>query len=344
MSDSKEPGVEIVSVENALQAQAPVQIDKVTRLEVRFEAPGVESKRLYANGRMQVRVWVFVEAQDADGNPVSLPYFPDLFSARLIEYHTGEPLKVDVYTGSPLQGWSSSPIENKYSHEVPGWGLSSLVSDRLSAFRQAPLVFWVSSSVVGQTQIAVEVTLQGKVYRSNNTTNPDGRKINKSVVLHAERKATYAIDQFRWDLERPNIKSVDEQFFLYHLGLYLGSTQVELFSWESAKYNPDSKYPINFCRMNLEGAARAIRFFTGVFPSAVQKSVRVNMPGWQYDIDVHKRSGELSLVKGLSPRRADDFQARKETFPFIVIDEFGNDHALSIQIDERNLKFSLHRG
>lgn len=96
--------------------------------------------------------------------------------------------------------------------------------------------------------------------------------------------------------------------------------------------------------MNLEGAARAIRFFTGVFPSAVQKSVRVNMPGWQYDIDVHKRSGDLSLVKGLSPRRADDFQARKETFPFIVIDEFGNDHALSIQIDERNLKFSLHRG
>jgi hypothetical protein len=43
MSDSKELGVEVGSVENALQAQASVQIDKVTRLEVRFEAPGVES-------------------------------------------------------------------------------------------------------------------------------------------------------------------------------------------------------------------------------------------------------------------------------------------------------------
>ena len=41
MSDSKELGVEVGSVANALQAQASVQIDKVTRLEVRFEAPGV---------------------------------------------------------------------------------------------------------------------------------------------------------------------------------------------------------------------------------------------------------------------------------------------------------------
>lgn len=344
MSDSKELGVEVGSVENALQAQASVQIDKVTRLEVRFEAPGVESKRLYANGRMQVKVWVFVEAQDADGNAVSLPYFPDLVSARLIEYHTGKPLQQDVYTGRPLQGWNSSHVENKYSHEVPGWGLSSLVSDRLSAFRQAPLVFWVSSSVVGQTQVAVEVTVQGKVYRTNNTTNPGGTKINNSVVLHAEKKATYAVEQFRWESEPLKVGDAFNTFSLYHLGLYLGSRQVELFSWESTRYNPDNRYPIEFCRVRPNSLAWAIKYFTGVLPSATQKSVRVNLPGGQYDIEVHKRSGELSLVNGFSSRLGGNFQTRNEVFPFTVIDEYGNDHALSIEIDERNLKFNLRRG
>lgn len=345
MSDFNGLNDKAVSGVSDSQVKAVGRIDKVTNIEVRFEVPGVESKRIYANGRMQVRVWVVVAAKDVDGNPVTFPYFPDLVSTRLIHYHSGKPLESNAYIGKPLVGWNYTAIENKYSHEMPGWLQPASVNERQSALQNEPLVFWVSSSEVSQVQIAVEMTLQGKVYRSNNTTNPDGTKINKSIIIQAEKKVTYGIEQFRWDLEtvekqKPNMDAL----FLYHLGLYPGSRQVKLISWESAKNNELNRYPIDFYRVIPRFSGTPIKYFVGVFPSSAQKSVRINMPEGQYDIDVHHRFGELSVVKGLSSRLAGSFVDRKGVFPFTVIDEYGNDHNLSIKVDEIGLKFILQRG
>ncbi|MGH8387081.1 MAG: hypothetical protein ACRESJ_16555 [Pseudomonas sp.] len=332
------------SDESEPQPKAGGRIHKVTKLDIRFEVPGVDSKRIYANGRMQARVWVLVEAQDEDGNPVKLPYFPDLMSARLIQYHNGKPLETNVYLGKPLAGWNSSTTENRYSHAMPGGLPFGPVSEPLSAAQNEPLVFWVSASEVAQAQIAVEVTLQGKVYRSNNTTNPDGRKINKSIIIQAEKKVTYGVEQFRWSLEETKVGSATDTLFLYHLGLYPGATQIKLLSWESAKYNELNRYPIDFYRAVPRSAAWAIKYLAGVFPSSAHNSIRVNMPGGQYDIKVHHRSGELSLVKGVANRSAGFIGERRDLFPFTVIDEYGNDHNLSISVDEHNLKFALQRG
>jgi len=345
MSDFNGLNDKAVSGVSESQIKAVGRIHKVTNLEVRFEVPGIESKKIYANGRMQVRVWVVVAAEDEDGNPITLPYFPELVSTRLIHYHNGKPLESNVYIDKPLVGWNYTTIENKYSHEMPGWLQPASVNERQSAIQNEPLVFWVSSSEVSQVRIAVEMTLQGKVYRSNNTTNPDGKKINKSIIIQAEKKVTYGIEQFRWDLETlEQQKPYRDHLFLYHLGLYPGSRQVQLLSWESAKYNELDIYPIDFYQVMPRSAAWAIKYLVGVFPSSDRNSVRINMPGGQYDINVHHRFGELSVVKGASGMLAGSFVDRKGVFPFTVIDEYGNDHNLSIKVDEFNLKFILQRG
>ena len=168
---------------------------RVTRLEVRFEVPGVESKRIFANGRMQVRVWVIVVAVDEDGTPVPLRYFPELISTRLIRYQDGRPLAQEAYTGQPLPGWNASFMENRYAHEMPGATHSAGGSGGTAG---VPVEFWVSSSDVGQLQIAAQVTVQGKVYRSNNTVNPDGAKLNYSAVISADRSPGYSPDLFSW--------------------------------------------------------------------------------------------------------------------------------------------------
>jgi hypothetical protein len=293
---------------------------------------------------MQVRVWVFVEAVDDDGNPVPLSYFPDLITTKLIHYHNGAPLERNVYVGKPLPRWNASGTENRYVHEMPG-GFQSFAAntDRSIASTEA-LVFWVSSSEVGQAQIAAEVTLQGKVYRSNNTVNPDGKKINKSIIVVAEKKATFSPDQFRWEAESVAGGRDGDSLYRYNLGLYPGSRQFKLVHWESSRYNSNGfQYPINFCNTGEVKGVTGLKSIVGEFPAATSRRVQVNVPNNQYIVDVHRRSGELSVVQGNSAKYADNSGIRTEPFPFTVIDEYGNDHHLSIVIDVKN-GFILQRG
>lgn len=157
----------------AVASNKPV-VFGLSKLEVRFEAPGVESKRVYANGRMQVRVWVFMEAVDENGDPVKLDAL-DLVTAKLIHFHNSQPLERESNQHLPLTGWNASYEENQFTHEMPG----GVQSGSAGSSSGTPIEFWVSSSIEGQAQIAAEVSVQGKVFRSNNAVNPDGRKINK---------------------------------------------------------------------------------------------------------------------------------------------------------------------
>jgi hypothetical protein len=315
------------------------RIDKVSRLEVRFESPGTESKRIYANGRMQVRVWVFIEAVDADGENVPLAHYPDLITAKLIRYHDGAPLERELYTGKPLANWNSSGFENKYIHEMPE-GVQS--SGSTGGATGEPIEFWVSSSVEGQAQIAAEVTLQGKVYRSNNTVNPDARKINKSIVIHAVRNFSFSPDQFTWQSQRIEGSFNGDQLYRYHLGLYPGAKQIKLLDWESNQYGANDKYPVTFCDTGLILGRDAPRSFKGVIAPVRFKEVDIYVSRLH---QVDQRSGELTAVKGVPPKYTySGDEVRVLPFYFTVIDEYGNTHDLSLAVDIPNDEFLLQRG
>ncbi|MHC8289276.1 hypothetical protein ACYZUD_21195 [Pseudomonas sp. XS1P51] len=315
-------------------------ISRVSRLEVRFEASGIESKRVYANGRMQVRVWIFVEAVDEDGDTVQLDFYPDLISARLIHYHNSEPLGHALYEGNPVAGWNASHFENRYAHEMPG-GIPS--GGTGGGSNGTPVERWVSSSVEGQAQIAAEVTVQGKVYRSNNTINPDGRKINKSVVIQAEKSTDYSREQFTWESHEIRGSFNSDLLFRYDLGLYPGGRQVKLLDWKSDQYGSSGTFPVTFCDTGLILGRDAPRSFMGVIVPSRATEVDVYVSGW-HRLEVNQRSGELTVIKGTPPKYVRSEDVRVSPYFFTAIDEFGNTHDLSLEIDISNDEFILRRG
>ncbi|MBV6826057.1 hypothetical protein [Pseudomonas sp. PD9R] len=329
---------EVQSVLYAEDRSAPV-IARLSRLEVRFEVPGIDAKRVYANGRMQVRVWVFVEAVDENGENVPLSYFPDLITTRLIRYHDAVPLEQEAYQGKPLAGWNSDRFENKYRHEIPGSVHSSGPSGGVTG---EPLQFWVTSSVEGQMQIAAEVTLQGKVYRSNHTTNPDGNKINKSVIVHAERNPVYSIEQFNWQKEELEGNFDGDRLFRYHLGFYPGGMQVALLDWTSTQYGADG-YPVKFCDTGLILGSTGPRSFVGVLAPVSYKMMDVYVSRHR-PIAVNQRSGELTVVKGIPSVYVHTGDVRVAPFLFAVCDEYGTEHRLSLIVDIPDTNFVLQRG
>lgn len=310
---------------------------RLSRLDVRFEVPGIESKRIYANGRMQTRVWVFVEAVDDSGMPVPIPYYPDLITTKLIRYHDGEPLTQDAYTGQPMPGWSVSREENRYVHEMPG----VVQSPGGGGSTGTPIEFWVSSSEEGQLQIAAEVTVQGKVYRSNNTINPNGTKFNKSVVVIAERSPAFSHDQFTWKAQRIEGQFNGAALFRYDLGLYAGGRQVKLLDWDTQQYGGSGRYPIQFCYTGLIFSHPVPRSFTGVIAPVQAKEIRII----GFNLPVNKRHGELAAFKGVPPvYKYSGEEERLDSFMFTVIDEFGNTHHLSLIIDIQSSEFLLRNG
>lgn len=314
-------------------------VSGLSRLEVRFEAPGLESKRVYANGRMQVRVWVFVEAVDENGDAVELDLSPLQFGAKLIHFHNGQPLEGEPYTNLPLTGWNASRYENGYTHEMPAGSQSGSAGSSSGT----PVEFWVSSSIYGQAQIAAEVTVQGKVYRSNNTLNPDGRKISRSIVIHAEKSPDYGVDQFTWQSHELQGSFEGDLLFRYNLGLYPGGRQVKLLEWESRQYEVGGAYPVYFCDTGLIVGQRPPRSFMGVMAPSQAKELDVYVSRWR-KVEVNQRSGELTVIKGIPPKYVSAKNVRVDPFKFTAIDEFGNIHKLSIEIDIPNDEFILRRG
>lgn len=222
---------------------------RISRLEVRFEVPGIEFKRIYANGRMQTRVWVMVEAVDEEtGDSVPLSYYPDLISARLIQYHDGQPLRSGGYNGQPMPGWTASYEKNRYTQQMPG---ATHIPHSRGGSTGIVREFWVSSSEVDKLQIAAEITVQGNVYKSNNTVNPDGSRINKSVVVVAERTPAYSLDHFTWVPHQIEGAFNGAMVFRYCLGLYLAGQQIKLLEWDTKQYEGSGKYPIKFCYTGL---------------------------------------------------------------------------------------------
>lgn len=312
---------------------------RITKLEVRFEAPGIEAKRIFANGRMQVRVWVFVQAVDNEtGQPVELPYYPSLITTRLIRYHDSSPLRSDVYANQPMPGWTSCQAPNEFVHEMPG---SLLTPSHGGASSGSMVEFWVSAADEGQLQIAAEITCAGKIYRSNNTPQADGSKINSSVIVVAERSPAYSHEEFTWRSEEVRGAFGGFAMLRYHLGLYPGRRQIKLLSWNTDQYEGSGKFPMRFCYTGLILSHPAPRSFTGVMAPVGSKSIDV----LGFQLPVSQGEGEVVAFMAIPPEyKFTGVDVRLDDYFFTVLDEFGNTHKLSLVIDIQRTEFLLRRG
>ncbi|MGF6088485.1 hypothetical protein [Pseudomonas sp. 18173] len=304
------------------QLSAVNKIERLTWLEVRFEAPGMSSKEIYANGRMQVKVLVVVQAIDINGDVVPLDYFPDLLNARLIEYDEGKPLRSDVYHGIPLSGWAVSIGENPYQHELA----TGSMPYRLA--RSAPkqkIEFWVSSSVIGTMQIAAEIMVQGKVYRSNNVVGANGSIFDSSVTVRAVPSPRYTAELFsQHDEKVVEHGALARRYF----GLILGGRRVRLIKWMPRGSAIVVNYPLDIFR---ENQTENQWLFADMVPTH-HRTVTLGAGWGNITIAVNERDGELMMLYGDSWGHLPPEQLKRGVFFFDVVDEYGCVHPLSLQM------------
>ncbi|HEF4760295.1 TPA: hypothetical protein SAN82_002734 [Pseudomonas putida] len=293
----------------------------IDTIEVKFDASSnVQSKSLYGNSVMQVRVLVLVTGKDEDDNPAPLPNSV-LGSVMPIYYNGGQPL-----TGN----WFSTWEENEYLHELPS--TFSQRGTELSASeakaRSIPHVveFWISSKVVGSAQIAAQVTINGKTVKSNNT----GSDLHdSSVTLNAILPPVYPIEYFKQQrLKVENTPGLSDIFKIYlSLSLPSGGVNLRKFSWAG--------YPMTEVLRDVY-APNYWTFFLGlVHPDVTSCPVPLMNGGGVFNVRVNDRVGELNLVEslnyktGVGPKKLDIFY-------FSAIDDYGTSHKLRIRPTFRN--------
>jgi hypothetical protein len=185
LSSNQLPGTSSVNVEVTNNPAVAIG-----QFDVKFDADSaIRNKSLYGNGQMQVRVLVLISGKDKDENVVPLP--ASVLNSVCPIYYNG---------GQPLSGnWFVWGVENDYLHELPSTTRSyhsALPETKTgSPSQQLPhvLEFWISSEIVGTTQIGAKVVLNGETIRTNNTGE---HKFDSSVTLNALLPLVYPIDYF----------------------------------------------------------------------------------------------------------------------------------------------------
>lgn len=316
-------------------------ISGLSRFSLSFDAASsVQSKSLYANGNMQIRVLVTLVGKDQRGKPIPLPA-AIYNNVRLINYRTGKVLdgkwKVREQTNDL---WRK--ISGEGANELPEEGVDPNITVR---------EFWVSSTLADTVHVGAVVLLNDRLIRTNNTTVGD--KHDSSLTLVAEAPVTYAIDEFKF--ERILTKGQrDQDLFHCYLGLYPGGRQLKLVDWSAA----DDGHHYRHSRTVFEG-------FGGVVDSDWRWYVNCKFAGVNddhvyftlappqdsrgqeaYNLRVNDRDGELSVIYGVSSSFTSDNYARKDVFDFIVYDTFGTAHKLRFRPDfeVRLANFVLERG
>jgi hypothetical protein len=297
----------------------------ISTFEVKFDASStIQTKNLYANGRMQVRVLVLISGKDKDENIVPLPDSV-LNTVFPIYYNGGQSLNGD---------WSVWGVENDYLHELP----PSVMSTQLETLSEVQgknvalehthvLEFWISSSVVRSVQVGAKVVLNGNTIRTNNTGE---KKHDSSVTLNALLPPVYLVDYFRLNFFEITGAPPGTSIFKIYLGLNTPGRSVRLRRWRERNNSvgyPGSEVFRDVTRSSILGTT----FQYVIAHNEVKKYPASLMMGREtFDVTVNDRSGELSILsicnygRMVGPKKLDSFF-------FTVVDEYGNDHKLSMR-------------
>lgn len=341
---------ESMDATNNHQITAPV-LAGLASFKVKFDASdNAQSRALFANGRMQVKVQVLVSGVNADGEAMHVP--ADVMeSIELIHYATGKTLR---------DGWAASNVQGRFTVEARSAMSVGEIADDMEDDSVHPQVrtFWVSSSSAGPTQIGARLFLDGERILSNGTTLSSVH--DSSVTIEAETPATYSVDGvFRLYQTRIGNESPGNRIWKYHLGLYPGGKQIRLVDWIVEGVKEGENY--NFAGGNRLNEIKT-NYMDCIFVRPEKSSITVTLPvngdpfvytftrdaqTWShkhYKV-ITQSDGELTIVQALS-EYSENTTARKYggVLFFIAIDEYGTEHKLSIRADFYERDLYLQRG
>lgn len=335
-----------------IQEITPPVLSGLSSFKVKFDASvNTQSRVLFANGRMQVKIQVLVSGVDADGNATHVP--ADVMdSIELIHYATGKTLR---------DGWTASTVQGRFTIEARSAASVGEVRDNdLENDSVHPQVrtFWVSSSSAGPTEIGARLLLNGERILTNGTTLFSVH--DSSVTIEAETPSTYSVDGvFRLYQTRIGNESPGNRIWKYHLGLYPGGKQIRLVDWVVEGIEEGKNH--NFAGGNRLNETKT-NYMECILVRPENPGVTVTLPDrgdpfvYSFTRDAqtwsHKHytvnaqsDGELTIVQALS-EYSESTKARKygDVLYFIAIDEYGTEHKLAIRVNfyERNLY--LQRG
>ena len=304
----------------------------IQHLEVKFDSFNERHRTLYANGRMQVRVLVLVSGENTQAEEVSLHGHPALETLKLISYNTSAPLSGD---------WNVGTVENRYAHDMAGGTarvtpLVPATGNRISDPSEAVQVFefWVTSRRPGSIQIAAEITLEGKRYRSN------GRGIDSSVTLQAIAPKLYPVASFMLNKTRvvdsPSLFAKLEQ---YSLALYGEGRQINLLDWHSLQIKYDADYATEFFSSgNAQKVSAGPRSYVGYLAPiyGAQVTARTSQ-GFR---TMAQDPGTISILSYLTAELPNKPE-RTEQLDLQVFDEYGTEHRIRIGPDIANRSFKI---
>ncbi|WP_192563286.1 hypothetical protein [Pseudomonas gozinkensis] len=304
----------------------------IQRLEVKFESSTERQKLLYANGRMQVRVLVLVSGENAQAEEVSLHGHPALETLKLISYNTSAPLGGD---------WSVDAQENRYAHDMAGgtarvMPLVPLVGNRISDSSESVQVFefWVTSRRPGSIQVAAEIILNGKKYRSNGPTH------ESSITLQAIAPKLYPIANFMLNrtrvLDSPRLFEKLEQ---YSLVLYGEGRRINLLDWKSLQVNHDADYATEFFSSGdatkiSSGLKSYVGYIAPIYGAQVTARTSQGFRTLPQDVGTISILSHLTAELPNKPERAEQVDLQ-------VFDEFGTEHRIRISPDVANRSYKI---
>ncbi|MDN4547557.1 hypothetical protein [Pseudomonas sp. C32] len=311
-----------------------VESGKPARLsvfKVQFDGgAALTSKKIYANGKMQVRVRVILAAVDGGGKLAILT--PSIYhSLRLIDYKTGKLL---------ADGWVASERPNEYAQAL--YGVSADWKEEVSVNPYTHIKeLWVSSSVATDAQIGAVVTFNDKSIRSNNTTL--GAKFDSSVTLEAENPVIYERSKFRLDAVE-NKLAHERVLTHFYLSLYVAERQIKLVNWAEKVAAAQGVVSGNHTVFDAHGYYpdndywwRSVCIFAGV----EEQEVVVKLPQERgsnqsrfFPVRVNDRNGALSIIQGVALEFSADTTNRRGVFYFTAFDIYGTGHDLCLRFNE----------
>ena len=313
------------------------QVAGVSRFEVLFDsAAGKQTKRIYANGRMQVLVVVLVSFIDEYGQ--SIKPTPDILdSLTLIHYNGGHNLD---------RTWKVSKLPNDYRHEMSGSGGRFARESGTDDDSLIRLDRWVSCTTVSEVAIGAALTLPNGVVKTNNTNSvPAGT--DSHVGIEAIAPVHYALECFQLT-KVEFLTSSPQTLIKWYLSLYVAGVKLPLRDWSWDGYDPFD-YVSFYSNPYMHNSGTEWGYVVGVIAGIDVTRAHVwlpsNDPGRReenYYVPVNDKEGELNLIQGFSlwPRR--NVAVMKAPFALTVYDEFGTKHELRLHTHEYDYSLTLH--
>lgn len=302
---------------------------RLTRFKVQFDGgAATATKKIYANGNMQVRVNVILAAVDANGRPEILP--PSIYnSVRLIDYKTGELLS---------DGWVADERPNLYAQALYGVSADWKAEDPVDPFTRIRS-FWVSSTVATEIEVGAVVIFNDTVIRTNNTTLR--HKFDSRVIIEGDVPVTHELSRFRLSSVVVDDTLPDCVISHFYLNLNVDGRHMDLLGWSDAGGAEHSIFPGSITALEAHGDYddgsgrwRSICVFAGVKAEEVVvwlKPVEAMSRGKLFTVPVNDRRGALSIVLGAGRDFSGGTYNSSGAFYFTAFDVFGTGHRLSLR-------------